>query len=137
TQARSYPRLLALVSCDPTVATLALFHLIDEPLMLGFQSGLLRGDGSRRPSYAAAKKAIAAGHTCAGPHAWRHTTSVVGARAGANLSDKLAAQRVFWTTISTEEEATVRTGIFAATDGVAPAPRALRTSLTVGPVAAA
>src|SRR5207249_4583976 len=42
TQARYYAGLIALVKCDPTVATLDLYHLIDEPLMLGLQSGLLR-----------------------------------------------------------------------------------------------
>ena len=60
TQARYYTDLINLIKCDPTVATLDLFHLIDEPLLNGFQSGLLRVDDSRRPSYAAVKKAIAA-----------------------------------------------------------------------------
>lgn len=137
TQARYYTDLINLVKCDPTVKTLDLFHLVDEPFLLGFQSGLLRVDDSRRPSYAAVKKAIAAARTCASPHTWRHTSRVVGARAGFNLADKLVAQRVFWVTVSTGEEATARTGIFAATDGVAPSRRALRASLTVGPQTAA
>ena len=69
TQARYYAGLIDLVKCDSTVSTLDLFHLIDEPLLLGFQSGLLRVDGSRRPSYDAVKKAIAAAGTCAQAHA--------------------------------------------------------------------
>jgi hypothetical protein len=137
TQARYYTDLINLVKCDPTVETLDLFHLVDEPFLLGFQSGLLRVDDSRRPSYAAVKKAIAAAATCASPHTWRHMTSVLGARAGFNVSDKPAAQRVFFATISAGEEATARAGIFAASVGLPPSPQALRASLTAGPQTAA
>src|SRR5262249_44783630 len=51
-QASFYSGLINLVKCDPDAMTLNLFHLIDEPQLLGFQSGLLRADGSRRPAYA-------------------------------------------------------------------------------------
>ena len=80
TQARFYADVINLVKCDPTVQTLDLFHLVDEPLLLGFQSGLLRVDNSRRPSYAAVKKAIAGAGTCPAVHPWRHTTTVIGDR---------------------------------------------------------
>jgi len=136
TQARYYADLIDLVKCDPDVSTLDLFHLIDEPFLLGFQSGLLRVDGSRRPSYQAVKQAIAGARTCPALHAWRHTTSVIGAHAGYNLTTKPAAQRVFWTTVSTGEEATARVGIFAAA-GVPPLREALRGSLDGGPPTAA
>jgi hypothetical protein len=74
---------------------------------------------------------------CAAPHAWRHSTTVIGARAVSNVADKLAAQHVFWTTVSTGEEATARAGIFAAGGGVRPLGVSLRRSLDVGPATAA
>jgi hypothetical protein len=114
TQARYYRDLISLVKCDPDVQTLDLFHLIDEPLLLGFQSGLLRVDDSRRPSYATVKKAIAAGGTCPKLHTWRHTTGVIGARGTWNLKLKLAAQRTFWMKVGAGEEATAAVGVFAA-----------------------
>jgi hypothetical protein len=117
TQARYYTDLIALVKCDTDVQTLDLFHLIDEPILLGFQSGLLRVDGSKRPSYTAVKNAIAAAGTCANPHTWTHTTGVIGARGLFNLTTKPAAQRTFWSKVATGEEATAQTGIFPASPG--------------------
>lgn len=132
TQARYYSDLINLVKCDPTVQTLDLFHLVDEPLLLGFQSGLLRVDKSRRPSYAAVKKAIAAAGTCPALHAWRHTTAVIGAAVSTNVSDKIAAQRAWFGTVRAGEDATVQAGIFPAA-----APRAqVRSLLAAGPTAA-
>lgn len=128
TQARYYTDLISLVKCDPTVATLDLFHLIDEPLLNGFQSGLLRVDDSQRPSYAAVKKAVAAAGTCAKPHRWRHTATVIGARSVWNLKPKPAAQRTFWSKVGAGEEVTAQTGIFAANGG-APTAATLRSSL--------
>jgi hypothetical protein len=128
TQARYYADLIRLVKCDPTVETLDLFHLIDEPLLLGFQSGLLRVDGSRRPSYAAVKDAIAAAGNCPALHAWRHSTTVIGARGQFNVKVKPAVQKVFWSQVATGEEATAVTGIFPAAGG-APAAAELRQSL--------
>ena len=128
TQARYYTDLIDLIKCDPTVGTLDLFHLIDEPLLNGFQSGLLRIDDGRRPSYAAVKKAIAAAGTCAKPHGWRHTATVIGARSVWNLKPKPAAQRTFWSKVGAGEEVTARTGIFAASVG-APTAATLRSSL--------
>src|SRR5262249_46900162 len=87
-QASFYSGLINLVKCDPDAMTLNLFHLIDEPQLLGFQSGLLRADGSRRPAYAAVQKAIAGAGTCPKLHTWRHTTSVVGAGGSFNVADK-------------------------------------------------
>ena len=134
TQARYYVGLINLVKCDPTVQTLDLFHLIDEPSLLGFQSGLLRVDGSLRPSYAAVKRAIAAASICAAQHAWHHTTAVIGARSRFNVRPKPAVQRVFWSTVATGEEATAETAIFPADVGAASS--LLRQSLDGGPVEA-
>jgi hypothetical protein len=131
TQARYYADVINLLKCDPTVSTLDIFHLIDEPLLLGFQSGLLRVDGSRRPSYAAVK-AVIASRTCPALHAWKHSTTVIGASTAFNVAPKIAAQRVFWGTVRTGEEATAQAGIFPVGTGRTQ----LRASLA-GPPAAA
>ncbi len=131
TQARYYADLIDFVKCDPTVQTLDLFYLVDEPLLLGFQSGLLRVDNSPRPSYAAVQRAIAAAGTCAAPQAWRHATTVLGARGMFNVEPKPAAQRVFWAKVATGEEARAETGIFAAASGT-PGAASLRRSLGGG-----
>jgi hypothetical protein len=115
TQAQYYTGLISLVKCDSSVSTLDLFHLIDEPLLnSGFQSGLLRIDGSKRPSYAAVKQAIAAARTCAKPHAWKHTTAVIGAKGSFNVTTKVAAQRTWRSTAGAGEEVVATTSIFPA-----------------------
>ena len=136
TQARYYADMIGLVKCDSSVSTLDLFHLIDEPLLAGFQSGLLRVDGSRRPAYGAVKKAIAAAGTCAKPHTWKHTTAVIGAKGKFNVTSKPAAQRTFWSTFGAGEEVSASTAIFPVTIGALPT-SSLRTALDGGPTAAA
>ena len=131
TQARYYTQLIALVKCDPTVQDLDLFHLVDEPLLNGFQSGLLRVDDSLRPSYAAVKQAIAAGGTCNALHTWRHTTSVTGARMTFDARPKLSIQQKFFARAGAGEEATAQLGIFPA-DGGKPAGPLLRQSFAAG-----
>src|SRR5438270_3875841 len=82
TQGSYYAQLIAMVSCDPNVVLLNLFHLVDERLMPGWQSGLEYADGTPRASYAAVKAAIAANQSCQGLlHLWEHTTRVMGAHA--------------------------------------------------------
>ena len=130
-QAQFYADVIGLVKCDPDVETFNLFHLIDEIELLGFQSGLLRADGTRRPSYAAVRKAIASAGTCPKLHTWRHATSVVGASASFTLRDKPRKQRVFWAKVTTGEEATAAGGIFAA-DAGAPTRAAVKGSLADG-----
>ena len=84
TQAAIYGELVRRLACDPSVTDLLFLHLIDETDLAGFQSGLERADGSRRPSYDAVKQAIGAtGGRCLGkPTAWRHATGVVGGAVG-------------------------------------------------------
>ena len=119
TQAKFYADAINLLKCDPTVRTLDLFHLVDEPELLGFQSGLLRVDNSQRPSYAAVKKAIAAAGTCPTLHAWKHTTTVIGAKGVWNVKLKPAKQKTFWSPVGAAEDVTAVTGIFPA-DGSVP-----------------
>jgi hypothetical protein len=116
TQARYYVQLVRHFACDPSVESFNFFHLMDEPNREGLQSGLLRPDGSRKPSYEAVKDAIArVGTGCEGkPVRWAPTTSVIGARVRFSA---LGAQ------ISAGEETTFRAGLFRVSGGLTPAGR--------------
>jgi hypothetical protein len=103
-QAGIYSDLVRKLECDAQVSDVLFFHLIDETSLEGFQSGLMRADGSARPAYAAVKQALAeTGGKCAGtPILWRHTTSVVGA----SLSWK-SYKRSTWATATAGEDVKV------------------------------
>ena len=86
TQARYHAQLIRLAACDPDVATLHLFHWIDDTARdAGFQSGQYRLDGTPRPAYAQVAKAVAEtdrGARCPGTQvSWRHRTTIEHARA--------------------------------------------------------
>jgi hypothetical protein len=49
-QAFDYEKLVHLVNCEPTLSAFDIFHEIDEQDRMGIQSGVLRLDGSERPS---------------------------------------------------------------------------------------
>ena len=64
TQAAYYAQAVArYLACRPSISEVLFFHLVDETNLSGFQSGLLRPDGSRRPVFDAVQQAIAAGCT--------------------------------------------------------------------------
>jgi hypothetical protein len=83
-QAQIYTQIVDIAACDPTIASLFFFHLIDERDLDRFQSGLVRADWTHRPSYFGVKNRIKVlttedGVQCPGrPIAWRHTESVIG-----------------------------------------------------------
>jgi nucleoside 2-deoxyribosyltransferase len=80
TQGRFYAQLIAQMMCDPDIALLNIFHLVDERSLTGWQSGLEYADGTHRASYALVKAALAS-TTCPGSvHRWHHATAVSGAR---------------------------------------------------------
>ena len=60
TQATDYTGAINLLACDPSVKSLFFFLLEDESGLAGWQAGLLRADGSARPSYDAVKSRLAA-----------------------------------------------------------------------------
>jgi hypothetical protein len=79
-QGRFYAQLIAQTMCDPDVALLNIFHLVDERSLTGWQSGLEYADGTHRASYALVKTALS-NTTCPGSiHRWHHVTNVAGAR---------------------------------------------------------
>jgi hypothetical protein len=58
-QATQLAAALRLAYCQPAVGAFFNFELADEPLLAGWQSGLLWADGTPKPSYPAVKQAIA------------------------------------------------------------------------------
>jgi hypothetical protein len=113
TQARIYGDLVRFVECDPSVTALDLFHLADESDLDRFQSGLVRADGTHRPSYDAVKSAIAdTGGLCSGVEApWRHSTGVAGATARFGVG---RGRPGFGFGVTAKEAAGFRAGIFRA-----------------------
>ncbi len=71
-----YAGLISKLRCDPAIADFLFFHLIDEVDRRRFQSGLLRADGSRRPSFDAVASAIHAEPDCSGHGRWKPLTGV-------------------------------------------------------------
>ncbi len=66
-QASDYTQAIRLAACDPAVKSLDFFGLEDETDLARWQAGLIRADGTTRPSYDAVKTELATSHgTCAG-----------------------------------------------------------------------
>ena len=84
TQAAIYGNLIPFLACDPAVESVLFFNLVDEANLDRWQSGLLRADWTKRPSYAIVKGSIAAGQThCGGRQVqWRHAYKPVGVHLG-------------------------------------------------------
>jgi hypothetical protein len=57
-QAAYYRRALQLASCQPNVAGLIFFHVVDETDLGRWQSGLYHPDGTPKTSFAAVRKAV-------------------------------------------------------------------------------
>ncbi len=118
TQAQIYSDLIKQLACDPSVRLLSFFHLMDELDLNRWQSGLVRADGSHRPSYDSVKDTIAQTHgDCQGPTTvWAHTTQVVSPFAAwGDLSKRRKVSRSRWSFLAgAGEEATFRAGLFKA-----------------------
>jgi hypothetical protein len=117
TQAQTYSDLIKLLECDPSVRSLNLFHLVDEADLGRWQSGLLRADGSRRPSYDTVKQTIAQTKgTCQDIQmSWVHTAKVVLPFAAWGSRRTFPRTRKQWSfRAGAGEEATFRAGIFKA-----------------------
>ena len=80
-QAAIYGQLVRSAECDHTLKDLFFLPFIDETSLTGFQSGLLRADGSERPSYTTVTNAIASTDgRCVGRRVvWKHARTVLGA----------------------------------------------------------
>ena len=114
-QAEIYGQAIPFIACDPAVRSLLFFHLIDDPNLDRWQSGLIRADGTRRPSYLSVKAAIArTGARCAGiTTAWRHATAVIGPSARFPFKRAVPQRTKTWTMVATAFEAgTYHAGVF-------------------------
>jgi hypothetical protein len=114
-QAEIYAQAIPFIACDPAVRSLLFFHLIDDPNLDRWQSGLMRADGTRRPSYDSVKAAIArTGGRCAGiTTAWRHATAVIGPSAKFPFKRAVPQRTKAWTMVATAfEAATYHAGVF-------------------------
>ena len=114
-QASNYAGLLRYVECDRAVDSVLFFGLQDEPNLDRWQAGLMRADGTTRPSYDAVKSTIAAtGGNCAGAmRSWRHSTTVDGAKATFRGDRRLPSRVDSWSFLaSADEDALFDAGIY-------------------------
>ncbi len=105
-QADVYSALVPYYACDESVRAALYYGLVDEPDLDRWQAGLMRADGTRRPSYGAVKSVLARGLARCNrrPVTWRHSTVVVGANAKFGERRRSAGD-TNWTFVSSSEEA--------------------------------
>ncbi|HEU4942358.1 MAG TPA: hypothetical protein VFT18_03780 [Gaiellaceae bacterium] len=105
-QARIYGEALRYLACDASVGSVLFFLLRDEPDLDRWQAGLVRADGSRRPSFDAVKSTLAeTGGRCQGSmRAWRHSTRVEGAKVKWPRQRRLPARRLTLAAVANAEE---------------------------------
>jgi hypothetical protein len=114
-QAVDYTQAIRLLACDPAVKSLDFFGLEDETDLSAWQAGLIRADGTTRPSYDAVKSELATAHgNCAGAATtWTHTTTIVGATARFDARKTLPARFVAWSfPLGVKENALFTAGLF-------------------------
>jgi hypothetical protein len=115
TQSGIYAQAIRYLACDASVRSVLFFLLRDEPDLERWQAGLVRADGSPRPSFASVKAEIArAGGRCAGRlRSWRHATSVLGARLRFPKARVLPARRLTLALVANaEEDATAEAALY-------------------------
>jgi hypothetical protein len=121
-QAINHVELAEIGACDPAVAAVLWFPLIDDTgVSSGFQSGNLFADLVPKQSYAAMKEKIGAaqGECQSGIYGirriWSHTSQVIGAQGifggpgtpmGSQPSNKPAGTRGIWTSLTVGEGVT-------------------------------
>jgi hypothetical protein len=110
TQAAIYGDAVRYLACDAAVDSVLFFLLRDEPDLDRWQAGLVRADGSRRPSFDAVKAAVSqTGGRCLGAlRPWRHSTRVEGAKVKWPRKLRLPARRLTLAAVANaQEDATV------------------------------
>jgi hypothetical protein len=130
TQAAIYGNLVPYLACDPAVESVLFFNLVDEANLDRWQSGLLRADWTRRPSYSIVRGAISAGLShCTGRQVQRrHAYKPVGVHLGFLGGTRPRSERnTFWSFVAGSDEGALYTaGLFRVTrpGRVSPALRA-------------
>ena len=116
-QASIYADALRYVACDASVDSVLFFLLRDEPDLERWQAGLVRADGTRRPSFDAVKSMLARTRgRCQGSlRGWRHTTRVEGAKVKWPVQRRLPARRLTLALVANaEEDARFEAGLYNA-----------------------
>jgi len=110
-QSDVYSALIPYYACDESVRSMLYYGLVDEPDLDRWQAGLMRADGTRRPSYNSVKSMLARGLARCTRRAvrWRHSTVVVGATAKFGERRRSAGD-TNWTFVAGSEEASLVTG---------------------------
>jgi hypothetical protein len=95
-QARIYGEAIRYLACDASVRSILFFLLRDEADLDRWQAGLVRADGSRRPSFDAVKSTFAQtlGRCPGQMRSWRHSNTVEGARVRFPKDRVLPARRL-------------------------------------------
>jgi hypothetical protein len=117
TQSRIYAEAIHYLACDPSVGSVLFFLLRDEPRLNGWQAGLVRADGQRRPSYDAVRSAVArtSGRCQGRMRSWRHSTRVEGARVRWPRQRTLPARMLTLASVlNAEEDARAEVGLYTA-----------------------
>jgi len=116
-QASIYGDAVRYLACDASVESVLFFLLRDEPNLDRWQAGLVRADGTRRPSFDSVKAALAQSNgRCQGAtRSWRHSTKVDGARVKWPRQRRLPARRLTLATIlNADEDARYEAGLYNA-----------------------
>jgi hypothetical protein len=105
-QARIYADAIRYLACDASVRSLYFFLLRDEVDLDRWQAGLVRVDGSRRPSFDTVKATVAETQgRCSGRlRSWRHSTTVARARVTFPKKRVLPARRLTLALVANAEE---------------------------------
>ena len=125
TQASIYASLVRYEACDPSVDALLFFGLRDERNLARWQAGLMRADGSVRPSYRSVQGVLAkTGGNCVGKmRVWRHSTTVQGASAAFPSGRRLPTHVRSWAfTTAAGEDTRFQAGVYRLRKGRRPVP---------------
>jgi hypothetical protein len=116
-QARIYGEAIRYLACDASVDSVLFFLLRDEPDLDRWQAGLVRADGTRRPSFDVVKSTVAqtSGRCQGAMRSWRHTTRVEGARVKWPRQRTLPARRLTLAIVlNAEEDSRFEAGLYNA-----------------------
>jgi hypothetical protein len=113
-QADIYAALVPYFACDASVRSMLYYGLVDEPDLERWQAGLIRADGTRRPSFGAVRSVLARGlaRCKRRPTAWRHTTKVMGATARFGERRRSGSDTTWAFTAASEEAGTFRAAMY-------------------------
>ncbi|HEV3479453.1 MAG TPA: hypothetical protein VG144_08380 [Gaiellaceae bacterium] len=105
-QSDNYTALIPYYACDASVRSMLYYGLVDEPDLDRWQAGLIRADGTRRPSFTTVRSALARGlaRCTRRPTTWRHMTKVVGATAKFSQRRRSSSE-TSWSFVAASEEA--------------------------------